>query len=381
MSQKFRFHVLGIPHTITNKDFVACAFTQKVWKFCKMMGERGHTVYHYGHELSDPPGAINVPVIDNEVWNRVYGTHDYKSKTFVYKLDDEAYQTFYDNVIKRIDERAQPNDFVLYSWGGSFCNLPVLNAFPQLFHVEPGIGYASGHFAPFKAFESYAVYHAYCGLKAVSNCYQNNYEVVIPNYFDSDDFEYSDQKEDYFLFLGRVYDGKGIHIAHQVCEYLGVKLKIAGQLLDGKVPDYIENSPYCEFVGYADAEKRKSLMKGAIGSFIPSQYVEPFAGVQVENMLSGTPIITTDWGAFAENNINGVTGYRCRTFDDFLQATLNIMDGKIKSEDCRKKGEEFLFDSVAPQFEKFFQDIMNIRTNRGWYTTSVKKIEWNNSTK
>ena len=51
---KFRLHVIGMPHTRTTKEYNACAFTQKALKFCKMMTDRGHTVYHYGVEGSNP---------------------------------------------------------------------------------------------------------------------------------------------------------------------------------------------------------------------------------------------------------------------------------------------------------------------------------------
>lgn len=368
-NKKFTFHVLGLPHTITNKEFVGCAYTQKAWKFCKMMGERGHTIYHYGHEDSDPPYAENVTVIDNEVWAKVYGTHDFKSKLFTYNTNDEAYQTFYKNAIKEIAKRKKPNDFILPFWGSGV--RPICDAHSDLIIVEPGIGYAAGHWANWKIFESYAIYHAYYGLNAIANCMQSNYDVVIPNYFDLDDFEFNDQKEDYFLYLGRVYDGKGVNIAIQVTQHLGYKLKIAGQVdEDGPYKDR-KFPPHVEFVGYADVEKRKQLMSKAKGSFIPSQYVEPFGGVQVENLLCGTPTITSDWGAFAENNINKVTGYRCTTFDDYLKAAISINNGEIDYKKCREYGEKFSLQNIALMYEKYFQDVMNVFQGNGWYETDI----------
>ena len=193
------------------------------------MKGRGHTVFHYGHEDSDTLADEDVTVVTNKVWREVYGTHDYKSKWFRYDLDDKAYHAFYANAIREIAKRKQPGDLILPFWGAGV--KPVCDAHADLNIIEPGIGYAGGHWAPYKVFESYGIYHAYCGLKNVGQCNQNNYDVVIPNYFDLDQFEYTDKKEDYFLFLGRVYAGKGVHIAEQVCKAAGVKLKVAGSLI------------------------------------------------------------------------------------------------------------------------------------------------------
>jgi glycosyltransferase involved in cell wall biosynthesis len=375
--KKFRIHLLGLPHTKTTLDFTACAYTMKVWKFCKMMEGRGHYLIHYGHEESNPVADENVPVISTKEWDAVYGSHDYQSKLFTYNTQDKAYQTFYKNAIVEIEKRKQPGDIILPFWGQGV--KPICDAHPDLLTIEPGIGYAHGHWANYKIFESYSIYHAYCGLANVGNCNQSWYDIVIPNYFDLNEFEYSDKKEDYFLYLGRVYDGKGVHIAIQTTEAIGAKLKIAGQLdkpysnKDYKWPDHVE------FVGYAGIEKRKELMKGAIAAFLPSMYVEPFGGVQIENLLAGTPTITTDWGAFSENNIDGVTGYRCRTFDDFVKAAHNCKNGEIKSKDCRAHGERFSLESIAPKYEKFFNAVTSVATGRGWYEINDPSIytkEW-----
>jgi glycosyltransferase involved in cell wall biosynthesis len=229
--------------------------------------------------------------------------------------------------------------------------------------------YAGGHFAPYKVFESYAILHAYLGLDHVARTSNSMwYDVVIPNYFDLGDFEFSADKDDYFLFLGRVYSGKGIHVAVQIVEEIGGRLVVAGP---GEVEQYMARtgrpvSDYVTHVGLADTETRKRLMSRAKAMLLPSTFLEPFCGVQVEAMLSGTPIVTNDYGAFAEINLHGVTGFRCRTFEQFVWAARNV--GRISPRSCRDwAATNYSIERVGDMYEDYFATVMNVSTGKGWY--------------
>src|ERR1700733_2525745 len=63
MTNKKRFHVATLPHTKTTKEYLPCAYTQKVLNFCKMMKSLGHDVYHYGAEGSEADCTEHITTI------------------------------------------------------------------------------------------------------------------------------------------------------------------------------------------------------------------------------------------------------------------------------------------------------------------------------
>jgi glycosyltransferase involved in cell wall biosynthesis len=374
VDKKYTFHVLGLPHTVTNKEYSACAYTTKARRFCDMMTKRGHTVYHYGHEDSIVNCTEHITVTTNKDLEIAYGSYDWRKSFFKFDMKDHAYQTFYKNAITEIAKRKTKTDFLLPFWGWG--HKPICDAFhPDIIVVEPGIGYADGQFAKFRIFESYAIRSAIGGKEAVAQCKEDWYHVVIPNYFDPEDFTYSEEKEDYFLFLGRVYPGKGIDIAYQVCDKLGLNLKIAGQ---GSLEEHgYKQTDKIQHIGYANTDRRKELMSKAKGFFLPSMFNEPFGGAAMEAMFSGCPIITTDWGVFAEYNLHSITGYRCRTFEQFCWAAKNI--DKINPKFCRDWAmANYSTDRVAEMYLEYFQMVMDVYEGKGWYQEHPERenLDW-----
>ena len=379
-----RFHIPSIPHTVTSKEHSACAFTQNIVNFCAMMSRRGHEIIHYGHRNSKVECNELVAVIEPETYDTLYGNvFDIRKNQYTILSDDsEMYSLIAGNTIYEISKRKQPGDFLLLF--GGYWNKRVADAHQDMLVVEPAIGYPAS-FCNYKVYPSYACLHSFV---QDANIQMNYYHVVIPHYFDVDDFDATQPKEDYFLFVGRLNFDKGVTIAIQLTERIGARLKVCGQgnlssLGYDKIPEHVE------FIGYVGVEERKKLMAKAKCLIMPTLYMEPFGCVAIEGMLSGTPILTNDWGGPGENNVHGVTGFKCRTFEQFEWAARNIH--LINPKNCREWAEKnFSFDKIGHMYEEYFQSLQCIdwykqnplRTNmdhlKKHYPTAVaRKIPYN----
>lgn len=365
-----RFHVLGVSFAPTNKDYSCEGFSQKVRLFCKLVSGLGHTVYHYGVEGSNPICTENINVVSLETYNKTHKAYNYEEKGFLYYSETEAQEEFNFNTILEINKRKQEHDFLCFSFG--FPQRPIYDAHPELTAIEIGVGF-DGSFAPNRVFESYAWMHTIYG-KENNLQHPNFYDAVIPNYYDLDDYIFSEEKDDYFFFIARMDPSKGIEIALKCAERAGKKLICAGV---GK--PHIE-SPNLIHVGVVDFEQRAKLMSRAKATFVTTNYIEPFGSTVIESMLCGTPVISTDFGAFTETVIHGKTGYRCRTMEQFYWATKNI--DNIKPIDCRNYAvNNFSMKRISKMYQEFFNSLYRLSTkDDGWNSIDIsrKDLDWLN---
>lgn len=401
--RKYRFHLLGLAHLPTNKHYLSCAFTQKNVKLARMLMSLGHEVYLYGVKSQYDPQPICTEFIETHSLSDIrndYGDgdnrfeigYDWTNTDFRHDFNKSRVPStikFYDNCIKEINRRKKHDDFLLCTQG--HYQMPISNGVNLYLSCEPGIGYR-GSCLNFRAFESAYIQNFTYGSEHPRECINGSYyDRVIPNYFDAEDFEVSTEKDDYYLFIGRMIKRKGIVTAALACNALKKKLIIVGQ---GAAVDAnghlqaISNTDFnlapgtWEYLGYADLEKRKKLMARAIATFTPTEYLECFAGTHVESTLSATPVITTDFAVFTGTVINGLNGYRCSTLDDFVWAGKQCAEWTADQRmACRKHAERYLSDNVKLDYQRWFDDLYDVYEStvsdkKGWHRVREEEPFW-----
>ncbi len=148
---------------------------------------------------------------------------------------------------------------------------------------------------------------------------------VVHHGIPATDYLFSDEKDDYVAFLGRMAPCKGPHLAIRAARKAGVRLKLAGEI-QPLFSDYWEkevapcvDGEQIEYVGEADFATKNELLSGARALLFPIQWQEPFGLVMIEAMACGTPVLALAGGAVKEIVRDGVNGWICADVDDMAR--------------------------------------------------------------
>ena len=182
---------------------------------------------------------------------------------------------------------------------------------------------------------------------------QENYgkRAIVINYpINSNNFNFSDKKDNFYLVSARLISYKRIDIIIEAFNWLGWPLFIIG---DGPEREHLESKALknIQFLGHVSDAERGELMKKACSVIVAA--LEDYGLVPVEANASGTPVIAYGAGGVLDTQLPGQTGvFFKRQTPDALQTALQDARkiawdyGKIRNHALTQFSEEAFFGRV-----------------------------------
>jgi len=374
------FHLLGLPNGKAGWELATNPFNTKILYMIRMLKDLGHEVIHYGVEGSQVEGAEHVDVVPLSLYNKVYKDRDNSKPDHLGEESGPTWSVYIKSTIRALDQRIKTTnkEFILNFLGYPLRDITDYFA-DRAIIVEPGIGH-NGSYAPHRIFESHIWQANTYGKQNPPNqsYFPNLYDAVIPAYFDKKDYPYSAEKDDYFVFLGRVMWGKGISVAVELTRELGKKLiVIGGGNLDDPKLRLTGDLSHVEHVGALTTKQKVKYLSRARALIYFSLYIEPFGHAPIEAQLCGTPVIASNFGAFTETVLNGQTGYLAHTFGDLLYAGEHVKD--IKPATCRKWAvDNFDLDRIKLMYDEYFKKLFGLYNGTDWYGDRPDNLDFMN---
>lgn len=363
-----RLHMPGLPHTRTEKIFSHCAFTGKIQKFAPMMAAQGYEVIHYGVGLPEGPGwADAVELMTPAEQISLFGydpSPNADVKRFVgsdANVGHPAYTEFNRRLHNVLRARVEPDDIICLPFGhGHGSQAEWGDLFSKC--IETGIGYPTC-LTGWRIYESYAWMHWHLGNENRSPWIS---EWVIPNYFEIEDWPLRPapaKASQPIVYFGRITQAKGLNAVMQLAlsrpeqEFI-----LCGQ---GDATPWL-TAPNIRYLPPIHGTDRAELFHNARCVLMPTEFVEPFGGVAIEAMLTGTPVLTVDCGGFTET----IPDYfRCHTENDWHRAIDLALELYSDPWECAMLQIEtqnvYGLEPVGKRYARIFEQVPALR-RVGW---------------
>ncbi len=184
--------------------------------------------------------------------------------------------------------------------------------------------------------------------RALSGCWH-----LVPNGVPLDVYQFRNHvaPDAPLVFLGRIEEIKGPHLAIEIARRMGRRLIIAGNIpaahrawYEAHVAPHIDGTGV-RYVGPVDDAQKNVLLGEAAALLMPILWEEPFGIVMAEAMACGTPVLGLRRGAVAEVIEHGVTGFVADSIDELVAAAANL--GALRRADSRARVEHLYSDEAV----------------------------------
>lgn len=153
------------------------------------------------------------------------------------------------------------------------------------------------------------------------------------------------------VFLGRVEEIKGPHLAIELARRCGRDLIIAGNIPEDKrgwveanVMPHVDGKAV-RFIGPVDDAQKNLLLGQAAAFLMPILWDEPFGIVMAEALACGTPVLGLRRGAVPEVVDDGVTGFVRDSLDELVECV--AMLPRLDRNACRAAVERRYSEDVV----------------------------------
>lgn len=211
-------------------------------------------------------------------------------------------------------------------------------------------------------------------LVAISHAQQRSasdipWHAVVHNGIPVRAYPFSDAKDDYLFFLGRLDPDKGVVQAIEVAERSGSNLLIAARIHGREEERFFEEvvrprlSESVEFVGEIGYADKVRLLSSARALIFPLQWEEPYGLVVAEAQACGTPVLSLRRGAIPELVVDGRTGWLRDHHLQLVDAVDRLPELAPRS--CRAHALESLdIDRCVRGYEQVFSHVVEAASQR-----------------
>lgn len=164
------------------------------------------------------------------------------------------------------------------------------------------------------------------------------------------------------VFLGRIEEIKGPHLAIEIARRSGHRLIIAGNIpaekqgwFDAEIAPQIDGQQI-SLIGPVDDAAKNRLLGQAKAFLMPILWEEPFGIVMAEALACGTPVLGLRRGAVPEVVEDGVTGFVRDTVDELVEAVGRI--DQLNRHTVRLSADHrFSSDAIVDAYLKIYRTV------------------------